>query len=246
MTNPVVILHEPQMGENIGAVARAMANFGLSRLRLVRPRDGWPNPKAQPMAAGADFVLDGVEVFRDLSEALGDLRLVFATTARSREMLKPSVTPAEAAAQARAFSAPGAVGFLFGSERAGLANDAVAFADAILTIPTSQRFSSLNLAQAVLLCGYEWHRTGDAPIKVTDGPLPATKGELHGFFLQLESALDEGGFLFPKEKRASMVLSLRAMWQRAGLLEQDVRTLRGIVTALSGIRVRASGGSSDD
>lgn len=235
--SPAIVLADAQMGENIGAVARAMGNFGLSDLRLVRPRDGWPNPKAWPMAAGADSILDGARVFADVAAASADLSRLYATTARGRETIKTTLTPKGVAAAARADAAAGVrSGFLFGSERAGLENDDIALCDAIITIPTSPDFSSLNLAQAALLCAYEWFQAGAAatPAHVDlKDQRPATKEELVAMFEHLERELDASGFLFPEHKRPAMVRNLRNMWQRAGLLEQDVRTLRGVITALA-------------
>jgi tRNA/rRNA methyltransferase len=181
-TTPAIILCEPQLGENIGAAARAMANFGLADLRLVSPRDGWPNEKADAMAAGAAYVLQGARVFSSVREAVGDLKFVLATTARDRAVAKPVLTPAAAAARLRRAAAEGVpAGVLFGGERSGLDNDEIALADAIVTVPTDPRFSSLNLGQAVLLLGYEWFRAGDAtpPERIDHGmALPAPREEL--------------------------------------------------------------------
>lgn len=233
---PAVVLADPQLGENIGAAARAMANFGLSDLRLVRPRDGWPNPRAYAVASGANWILDAVRVFDTTEAALTGLGLVFATTARDREMAKEVVTPEEAVARMRALPDGAArAGLLFGSERVGLVNDDIALADAILTIPTDARFSSLNLAQSLIVIAYEWQKAHGSvpPSRYDPGHYgPARKDELIGFFEHIERELDEAGFLFPPEKRAAMVRNMRAIWHRAQLSEQDVRTLRGIVTAL--------------
>ena len=233
---PAVVLVEPQLGENIGAVARAMANFGLSDLRLVRPRDGWPNARAYAVSSGAHWPLDGARVFQTTAEALAGLTLVLATTARDREMAKEVLTPAEAARRLRAQAAAGAnTGLLFGSERAGLVNEDIVLADAIVTIPANPRFTSFNIAQAALLTLYEWHEAGDAtPAAALDlGRFDiAPKEALIGFFEQIERELDEAGFLFPPAKVPAMIRNMRNIWQRAQLSEQDVRTLRGIVTAL--------------
>jgi tRNA/rRNA methyltransferase len=233
---PAVILADPQLGDNIGAVARAMANFGLKDLRLVRPRDGWPNPRAYAVSSGATWILDGVRVFDTVAEALAGLTLVIATTARDREMAKEVLTPTESARRLRAHAGAGqATGLLFGSERAGLVNEDVVLADAVLTVPTDQRFSSMNIAQAALLTFYEWFRSAD---ETPDSALDlgrydlAAKEELIGFFGQIEHELDEAGFLFPPSKRPAMVRSMRNIWHRAQLSQQDVRTLRGIITAL--------------
>lgn len=235
---PAVVLVRPQLGENIGTAARAMANFGLDDLRLVAPRDGWPSQKARSAASGADWVIDGASVHATTEEAVADLGLVLATTARTRDMVKLVETPKSAVARLAAeISAGRRAGVLFGPERAGLTNEDVALADAILAVPVNPAFASLNLAQAVLLVGYEWFgaRAGVTPepvLKLGD-TRPATKAELIGFFEHLEGALDEAGFLHPPEKRPSMVLNIRNMFQREGLTEQDVRTLRGVVSALT-------------
>lgn len=236
MPPPAVILADPQLGENIGAVARAMANFGLGDLRLVRPRDGWPNARAYAVSSGATWILDGVRVFDTVADALSGLTLVIATTARDREMAKEVLTPPEAARRLRERARTGGpTGFLFGSERAGLTNEDVVLADAVLTIPTDSRFSSMNIAQAALLSFYEWFKSADGtPAATLDlGRFDlASKEDLIGFFEHIERELDEAGFLFPPAKRPAMVRNLRNIWQRAQLSEQDVRTMRGIVTAL--------------
>lgn len=233
---PAIVLVDPQLGENIGAVARAMANFGLGDLRLVRPRDGWPNPRAYAVSSGATWILDDLKVFNRTEDAIADLTLLFATTARNREMAKEELTPAESARRLRERAGTGAkTGLLFGSERAGLVNEDIVLADAILTIPTDERFTSMNLGQAALLVSYEWFKAGDTtPASQLDlGRFDiAKKEDLVGFFEQIERELDEAGFLFPPSKRAAMVRNMRNIWQRAQLSEQDVRTMRGIVTAL--------------
>lgn len=234
---PVVILVEPQLGENIGTAARAMLNFGLTDLRLVRPRDGWPAPKARSAASGADAVIDGVRVFSHTAEALADLDLVLATTARSRDMVKTVLSPAAAAGALRdRVAAGGRTGLMFGPERTGLHNDDMALADAVVTVPLNPGFSSLNLAQAVLLMGYEWFKAADrTPPRETImlGTRPATKAELQGLFDHLERELDDTGFLLPVEKRPAMVRNIRNLFQRAGMTEQEVRTFRGIIAALT-------------
>lgn len=233
---PAVVLVDPQLGDNIGAVARAMANFGLVDLRLVRPRDGWPNSRAYAVSSGATWILDGVRVFDTTREALADLTLVIATTARDREMAKEILVPAEAAQRLRQRATTGArTGLMFGSERAGLVNDDIVLADAILTVPTDEKFTSINLGQAALLAFYEWFKSGDTtPAASLDlGKFDiASKEELTGFFDHIERELDEAGFLFPPAKVPAMVRTMRNIWQRAQLSQQDVRTMRGIVTAL--------------
>ncbi|TVR80200.1 MAG: RNA methyltransferase [Rhodospirillales bacterium] len=234
---PAVILVEPQLGENIGMAARAMLNAGLTDLRLVRPREGWPNDKAVAAASGADAVLDAATLYPGTAEAIGDLSFVYATTARPRHMTKRVVTPRQAAAELRAHLAAGAAaGILFGKEAKGLHNDDVALADTVLTVPLNPGFASLNLGMAVLLVGYEWFQAGvDVPPSQMVMPKetgPADKAELLALFEHLETELDSCGFLRNREKRPSMVRNLRNTLGRAGLTSQEVRTLRGIITCL--------------
>jgi tRNA/rRNA methyltransferase len=231
-----VILDTPQLAENIGAVARVMANFGLSDLRLVRPRDGWPQQRAWASASGADWPLDEARVFERLEDAIADLTLVLATTARPREAALPVITPREAAGRLRErIAAGGGAGLLFGGERAGLQADDIALCHAIVTIPVDARFHSLNLAQAVAINAYEWRLTEDAapPEKFLGLETPAEQAQVVGFYDQLEAELDSAGFFHPPEKRPSMVRNLRVMFGRAGLSAQEVRTMRGVVTALA-------------
>ncbi len=238
---PAIVLVKPQLGENIGTAARAMLNFGLTDLRLVRPRDGWPSEHAVKAASGATQVLDGARVFPSTAEAVADLHHVYATTARRRDMLKATLTPAQFAATIGDLE-PGRVGVLFGPERAGLDNDDVALCEALVEVPVNPAFASLNLAQAVLLVAYECARAGTAePVpEVPPGRTrPANREELIGFFEHLESELDASGFLYPVEKRPTMVRNIRNLFQRAGLMEQEVRTLRGVVSALVGRRHRS-------
>ena len=252
---PAVVLAEPQLGENIGTTARAMANFGLSDLRLVAPRDGWPSAAARKAASGADWIIDGATLFDTVEGALGDLQYVFAATARDRDMVKPVTTPAQAAGHCVTRIAAGdKVAILLGRERTGLTNDQVVLADAILSIPVNPAFASLNLAQAVLIFGYEWFRatTGNggstdvppSPVSADAAMLDlyktrrATKIEMIGLFEHLERELDDTGFLYPPEKRPAMVRNIRNLFQRTELTEQDVRTLRGIVASLSRARRR--------
>ena len=236
---PAVVLVEPQLGENIGTAARAMANFGLSDLRIVNPREGWPSAKAVAAASGA-LVVDSARVFATVEEAVADLGFLYASTARPREVAKEVVGPHAAAVTMRVRIAGGSrVGVLFGRERSGLTNEEVALADAILTLPIDPAFSSLNIAQAVIIVAYEWRLSGFAdetagvPFTGEVAP-PAAKEALVRMFEHLEGALDRAGFFRPPEKRGHMVLSLRAMLQRAGLSEQEVRTLRGMIAALDG------------
>lgn len=235
--SPAIILSAPQLGENIGACARAMANFGLTDLRIVNPRDGWPNPRADAMAAQARAVITSASIYGSVQAAVGELRLVFATTARDRSMAKPVLTPSEAARRLREAAANGiASAVLFGNERAGLTNDEVALADCVITIPTAPGFSSLNLGQSVLLVGYEWFKAGDStPAESIDhGPAqPAPREELIRLFEHLEDELEKGGFLYPPGNRAGMVRNLRNILHRARLTDQEVRTLRGVIVALT-------------
>ena len=234
---PVVILVEPQLGENIGAVARAMLNCGLRELRLVRPRDGWPNPAAEAMASGAIEVLTSAEVFEQTKDAVWDLNRLFATTARQRDLAKKVVTPNEAAKLFFDTEFEGNnIGFLFGPERSGLINDDIALADYVINVPLNPEFSSLNLAQAVLLVGYEWFQ---ASLMQTKGSRKwgnselSTIGEREYFYKRLEKHLDEAGFLHPLELAPTICRNLRAMFSKATLTNQEIRTLHGIVTALS-------------
>jgi tRNA/rRNA methyltransferase len=233
MNAPCVILKDAQLAENIGAVARVMANFGLADLRLVNPRDGWPQSKAWASASGADWPLDQAKVFDRLEDAVADLSLVLATTARPRDAALPVVGPREGASALRAAIASGqACGILFGGERAGLESDDIALCHLIVTAPVDQRFSSLNLAQTVALMAYEW-RMSQGPVAPPEAEPAATQGALLGLYEHLEGELDAAGFFHPPEKRPSMVRNLRIALGRARLTGQEVRTLRGVVTALS-------------
>ncbi|MSP42058.1 MAG: RNA methyltransferase [Alphaproteobacteria bacterium] len=243
---PAIILVAPQLGQNVGTAARAMANFGLSDLRIVAPRDGWPNEWAIKAASGADWVLEGARLFDTVTEAVADIHYLVATTARLREMLKPVVTPETAAREMRAKTALGLrCGVMFGPERSGLENDDVTLAQAVLRIPVDPRFTSINLAQAVLLVGYEWFRAADVtpPERLDPGNTwPASNAELVALFEHLERELDTAGFLFPPEKRPAMVRNLRNIFLRANLMEQDVRALRGVVTSLATARLKKERG----
>lgn len=234
---PAVVLVRPQLGENIGMAARAMLNCGLSTLRLVAPRDGWPNERAQRAASGADIVLEKAEVFDTVGEAVADLERVVATTARNRELVQRIVTPRQAVTEMHGWIGRGdRVGILFGPERTGLENDDMVHADTALSIPLNPQFSSLNMAQAVLLVAYEWTTAGDVtpPVRLSDhAARPATKEELQSLFDHLERALDQSGFLRNKEMRPSMVLNLRALLQRAEMTEQEARTFHGVIKFLS-------------
>ena len=233
LTPPVVILDKSQLADNIGAVARVMANFGLSDLRMVRPRDGWPQERAWASASGADWPLDNAKVFERIEDAIADLKLLFATTARPRETQLPVLTPRQAATQLRNANVP--TGLLFGGERAGLETMDIALCQAIVTIPIDPRFRSLNLAQAVAINAYEWRVLEDenAPPAFREGPPPADQAMMIGLYEQLEAELDAAGFFHPPEKRPSMVRNLRVTLGRSQMSEQEVRTFRGVVTALS-------------
>jgi tRNA/rRNA methyltransferase len=239
---PAIILSEPQLGENIGTAARAMMNCGLDDLRLVRPRDGWPSAKAKKAASGADAVLDQARLYPDIRSAVADLTHLYAASARERDMVVREVTPRRAAAEMRAHIAAGeACGVLFGPERTGLTNDDTVLADSLLRVPLNPAFSSLNLAQAVLIVGYEWFAAASAAPaehRRTGDSRPATKEELFSFFDHFEEALDDSGFLRQADKRPSMVRNLRNLFQRAGCTEQELRTLHGVVTAFAGPRQR--------
>jgi tRNA/rRNA methyltransferase len=234
---PVIILVEPQMGENIGMVARAMANFGLAELRLVNPRDGWPNEKAQAAASKADHVIEGTKVYDTLEQALADLNFVYATTARERDGFKPVRSPVVAAETLRArFRAGEGTGILFGRERWGLTNEEVALADEIVTFPVNPAFASLNIAQAVLLMSYEWMQSGMEDVGAVPfqamGQTQSTKDQLFGLFDQLEDALDARGYFHPAGKKPKMIDNLRAVLSRRAFSAQEISVLRGVISSL--------------
>ena len=245
MSQPVIILVNPQMGENIGAAARAMANCGLSELRLVAPRDGWPNERAVAASSGATDILERAAVYPTTAEAVADLTYVLASTARPRDLAKTVVSPAEGMVALQAWTAAGNhAGILFGAERTGLLNEDLDLADAIITVPLNPEFTSLNLAQAVLLIGHEWFKrhTGaqaQPPLPAPAGRL-ATKAELLNVFEHLEEELDISDYFKNPLMRPTMIGNLRAMLQRASLTEQEVRTLHGMIVALTG-RSRGKG-----
>jgi tRNA/rRNA methyltransferase len=232
---PAVILVEPQLGDNIGAAARAMLNCGLMDMRLVRPRDGWPNPRAEAMASGAVAVLDRARVFDSTAEAVAELDLVLATTARERDLSRTVLTPRAAAERVNGhINKGGKAGILFGPERAGLVNDDVILADAVINVPLNPAFSSLNLAQAVLLVGYEWYQTDVTVADESDwgAAPPATVEQREFFFTRLEDEMDKAGFLFPPHLAPTIKRNIRAMFTRANLTDQEVRTMHGVVSAL--------------
>jgi tRNA/rRNA methyltransferase len=234
---PAVILVEPQLGENIGAAARAMMNFGLAEMRLVKPRGPWPNKKALDMSSGAESILEAAKLFETTPEATADLQRLYATSARMRDMVKPGLTMREAAAVWRGHARQAErCGILFGRERTGLENEDIAIADAIITIPANPEHASLNLAQSVLLAGYEWYQLAadaDEIRRSRKGAKPATREELYGLFAHLEGELDNSGFLRLEHKRPRMVRNLRNIFSRASLTDQEVRTLRGVIVSLT-------------
>ncbi len=235
--SPVVVLVRPQLAENIGAAARAMANGGLFHLRLVAPRDGWPLEKAWRSASGADAILDQATLHPTLADALGDLHRVMATCPRPRHVVKPVLTARGAAAELRAIAARGLrAGIVFGPERAGLDNDDMAAADTLVRFPLNPDFMSLNLAQAVMVVAYEWWLAEDAtpPRRLmTNETRVATKAELENFLAHLVDQLDACGFLRNRPKRPGMVRNLRHLFERGEVTEQELRTLHGVVTELA-------------
>ena len=234
---PAFILVRPQMGENIGSAARAMLNFGLTRMRIIAPRDGWPNPRAVAMASGAGRLLDYAGLFDTVPAAVADCDYVFATTARPRELVKPVVTPERAMQMARAFAAEGKkVGILFGPERAGLENDDVAYANAIVTVPVNPDFPSLNLGQCALLMGYEWQRQTDTTPPEVMGLARtefASRLDVEKLGDHYEARLGDAGFFFPEDKAANMRLNLRNMWARLNLTRAEVQTFHGMLRQIA-------------
>jgi tRNA/rRNA methyltransferase len=231
MNKPVIVLVRPQLGENIGKAARAMLNFGLTELRLVSPRDGWPNPSAGPAAAGADVVLEQAAVFESLADAVHDCAHVYATTVRKRGVTKPVLTPEEAAREVHGL--PGRKAFVFGPERAGLETEDVALARAIITVPINPEFASLNLAQAVILCAYEWSKgVGLAQPPAEDLLPPAPQEELEGMIRQMEEMLEPRNFFFPPARAVATRLTLRNMLTKPGWNHLEVRTMRGVLSTL--------------
>jgi tRNA/rRNA methyltransferase len=250
MPGPVVILVEPQLPENIGAAARAMANFGLARLRLVAPKAPWPNDKARMMAAGADRILEAVELYPTLEAAIADCSFVVAATARAHDQAKPVVGADEAAALMAPRIAGGEiVAVAFGRERNGLENDEIALADRILTLPVNPAFASLNLAQAVVIVAYEWftRATGGAmPFLMPEKSPPARKEQLLAFFASLERELEKVEFFRPPDKRETMQINLRNIFNRMAPTQQDIQTLHGVIMAIAeGRKGPARGGVLD-
>ncbi|WP_419827588.1 RNA methyltransferase [Sphingomonas sp.] len=234
---PAIVLVRPQLGQNIGKAARAMLNFGLTDMRLVAPRDGWPNPEAGPAASGADAVLGGARVYENVAEAVADCATVYATTVRKRGVSKPVLTPAQVAADIHA--ATGQAAILFGPERSGLEADDVALSRAILTVPINPEFGSLNLAQAVILVAYEWSRgrgLAQPPAVALDPPAP--QAELDGMITQLDGMLEAAGYFHPPDRAPSTRRTLRTMLTKPGWTAQEVRTFRGVLSALAQPRPR--------
>jgi tRNA/rRNA methyltransferase len=234
---PAIILVEPQLGENIGMVARAMANFGLVELRLVNPRDGWPSEKARAAAAKADHVIDGTVVFDTLEEAIADLNFVYATTARHRDGFKPVRSPVTAAETLRTrFRSGEKTGILFGREKSGLSNEDVALADEIVTFPVNPAFASLNIAQAVLLMSYEWMKSGMDDVHAVPFDAPeqpaATKEQVIGMFEHLEEALEVRNYFHPPHKKAKMIENLRAVFSRRAFTGPEIHVVRGVISSL--------------
>jgi tRNA/rRNA methyltransferase len=247
---PIVVLVEPQLGENIGAAARAMANFGLSRLRLVAPRQAWPNARARIMAAGADRILDAADLYDGLEAAIADCTFVVAATARAHDQAKPVVGAAEAAALLAPRVAAGELAALvFGRERNGLENDEVALADRILTLPVNPAFASLNLAQAVAIVAYEWFKLASGaklPFAMPEKSAPAPKEQLLAFFASLERELEKVEFFRPPDKRETMQINLRNIFTRMQPTRQDIQTLHGVIMAIAeGRKGPARGGVLD-
>lgn len=238
---PCIILAEPQLGENIGMAARAMLNCGLTRMRLVSPREGWPNAKAVSASSGAAEVIDNVQVFDTLHEAIADMQFVLATTARQRDMIKPVMEPRQAAKEIRKREAAGQnCAILFGSERTGLWNDDIARAHAIMTIPTNPEFSSLNLAQTVLLAAYEYRmQSQELEPEFSASPGPAGHAHLQDFMNRLEHALEDARFFRSPEIKPHMQRNLWALFSRAEPTEQELRTLHGVLSALEGKKIPA-------
>ena len=231
MTGPVIVLVRPQLGQNIGKAARAMLNFGLTEMRLVAPRDGWPNPDAGPSASGADIVLEQTQVFQTAQEAIADCSAVYASTVRRRDLVMPVLAPEEMALQISASAGRSAI--LFGPERSGLETEEVALADAIVTVPINPEFASLNLAQAVILLAYEWSKRGRlAQPPAKDLEPVAAHGELEGLIGQLDDALVAKGYFHPPSRTQATRNTLRTIFTKTGWSSREVKAVRGIIRAL--------------
>jgi tRNA/rRNA methyltransferase len=235
MSNPAIIFVQPQLGENIGKAARAMLNFGLTDMRLVAPRDGWPNPSAGPSASGADEVLDKARVYSNVADAVADCHVVYASTVRDRDMPKPVVTPHELAGQVKGLSDGHKAGILFGREASGLSNDDVAHADAIVTVPVNPAFGSLNLAQAVILIAYELFTLSDSTPAFQPSHVEgmAPKAELEGLHQHLTSELETRGYFRSADRRVKQEHTLRSLIHNGGFSTQEIRTLRGVIKSLA-------------
>jgi len=234
-----IILLNPQMGENIGAAARAMSNFGFTDLRIVNPRDGWPNERAEAMAAGAFDIMPPVQVFDSLQEAVCDLHYILGTTARPRDMVKPVYTPAQAVESCKAREDAGQkTGILFGAERTGLLNDEITACHGIITIPTAPDFSSLNLGQSVLLLAYEWIRNLHKDGVASNIPLPASLEERENLLNRLTNELEDMRFFRNPDLAPTMMRNVRNIFTRADLTEQEIRTLHGVISALRGKKIQ--------
>lgn len=228
---PIIVLIRPQLGENIGKAARAMLNFGLTEMRLVAPRDGWPNPDAGPAASGADVVLEKARVFQTTAEAVADCSHVYATTVRKRGVTKPVLRPDEVAAEISGQTGRSAI--LFGPERSGLETEDVALARAIVTVPINPDFGSLNLAQAVILVAYEWSKSRDLAIPTREEALPpAPQEELNGLIAHLEQLLEPRGYFLPPDRAQATRRTLRTVLTKPGWNHLELRTLRGVLSAL--------------
>ncbi len=238
MSTPAIVLVRPQLGENIGKAARAMLNFGLTDLRLVNPRDGWPNPAAGPAASGADVVLERARVFGSVAEAVADCPFVYATTVRKRGLVIPVVTPEEAAREMRTNSGRSAI--LFGAERSGLETEEVAVAQKILTVPINPEFRSLNLAQAVILVAYEWskHERLAVPTEGDETEPRATQEQLEGLIGQMDEALANAGYYFPPDRVPATRNTMRTILSKAGWSNREIQALRGMIRALVNPRQR--------
>jgi tRNA/rRNA methyltransferase len=232
-SKPVIVLVRPQLGQNIGKAARAMLNFGLTEMRLVAPRDGWPNPDAGPTASGADVVLEQAAVFERVEEAIADCSLVFASTVRRRDLVMPVLGPEEMSDRIAASSERSAI--LFGAERSGLGTDEVALANAIVTVPINPEFASLNLAQAVILLAYEWSKRSDlAQPTVKELEPPAAHGELEGLIGQLNEELETKGYFHPPSRTQATKNTLRTIFTKTGWSSREVKAVRGVIRALVG------------
>lgn len=231
MQKPIIILVRPQLGENIGKVARAMLNFGLDELRIIDPRDGWPNPSAGPSAAGADIVLEKAMVYSDLASAIADCHHIYATTVRKRGITKAVVTPEQAALEIFQTNERNAI--LFGPERSGLESDDVTVAKSIITVPINPEFGSLNLAQAVILCAYEWSKTQNLAVPSYSEIKPtAPQSELDAMIQQLYDGLETKGYFYPPERTGATQRTLRNILTKAQWNSLEIRTLRGVINAL--------------